>query len=61
MVVVYKTCAGYVVKLVLEALWIFLGVTELVLAQILVDALNGRLFEHVWTDVQTVNIFESLF
>ena len=61
MVVVYKTGAGYVVKLVLEALRVFLRVAELVLAQVLVNALYGRLFEHVWTDVQTVNIFESLF
>lgn len=61
MVVVDEAGAGNEVELVLEALWVLLGVAELVLAQIFVDALDGSLFKHVWTDVQTVNIFESLF
>jgi len=60
-VVVDEASASDKIELVLESLGVIFWVTKLVFTQVLVNTLDSSLLQHIWTDIKTVNIFESLF
>merc|ERR1719240_1016983 len=55
-----EASAGNVVVFVLELLWHVFRVAEGVLVQLLVDTFVGTLLKHVSTDVNTIDVLESL-
>jgi hypothetical protein len=60
MIIVDETCASDEVKVVFVFLWAILRVTELMLVQLCIAALDRSFLKHIWTNVASINIFESL-
>ena len=60
MIVVYESSTSYKVMFELELFREVFGIAEGMLVQLSVNTFNRCSLEHLWTYVNTVNIFESL-
>lgn len=60
MIVVHESGACGEVKLVLELIWELCWVAHGLFVKLRVHALVRCLLKHVWTEIQTGNVFESL-